>query len=172
MFEGGDDAPFVAEVFEDILDGLIGVVDVVVLQLFDVGWFDDVFSQAVYGDSVDGLLFPVLRLFDFVFQVEFCLVYEGDAVGESVWGEWWCVQAVGCGSVVSGDGLKFLVVYDKGKAYVADSPICCFHQGCEFCALLLKVVYCCVGELANDSIEGHGGNVCSHRLADGCFVGC
>ena len=40
-FEGVDDAPFVAEAFEDSLDGLIGVANVVVLQLLDVGWVND-----------------------------------------------------------------------------------------------------------------------------------
>ena len=36
-FEGGDDAPFAAWVFEDSLDGLIGVANVVFLQILDVG---------------------------------------------------------------------------------------------------------------------------------------
>ena len=126
-FEGGDDAPFVAEVFEDSLDGLISVADVVVLQPFDVGWVDDVLCQAVDGDSVDGLLFPVILLLDFVFRVEFCLVDEGGAVGESVWGEWWCVQAVCCGGVVAGDRLKVLLVNDEGEVSVANSTVCCFH---------------------------------------------
>ena len=128
--------------------------------------------QAVDGDSVNGLLFPVLLLLNFLFGVELCLVDEGGAVGESIWGEWWCLQAVGCGGVVSGDGLKFLVVDDEGEASVAASPLFCFHRGCEFCAFLLEVVYCCVGGLADNSVEGHVGDLCLHRLADGCFVGC
>ena len=88
LFEGGDDAPFVAEVFDDCLDGLIGVANVIVLQLLDVGSADDVLHQAVDGDSVDGLLFPVFLLLNFVFGVDLCLVDEGGAVDESVWGEW------------------------------------------------------------------------------------
>ena len=96
----------------------------------------------------------------------------GGAVGESVCGYWWCVQAVGCGGVVAGVILKFLLVDDEGKASVETSLLCCFRRGCKFCALLLEVVYCCVGGLADDSVEGHCGNLCSHRLADGCFVGC
>ena len=158
--------------FEDSLDGLIGVADVVVLQLLDVGWVDDVLCQAVDGDSVDGLLFSVLLLLDFVFRVEFCLVDKGGVVGESVWGEWWCVQVVGCGGVVSGDRLEFLLVDDEGEASVASSPLCCFHRGSEFCALLLNVIYRCVGGLADDSVKEHCGILCSHRLGDGCFVGC
>ena len=127
MFEGGDDAPFVAEVFDDSIDGLIGVAGVVILQLFDVGWVDDVLFQAVDGDSVDGLLFPVLFLLDFVFRVEFCLVDEGGAVGEAIWGEWWCVQAVSCGGIIAGDRFKFLLVDDKGEASVVTPLLCCFH---------------------------------------------
>ena len=84
-FEGGDDAPFVAEVFEDSLDSLIGVSNVVFLHIIDVGWVDFVLYQAVDGDSIDVLLFPLLLLLNFVFRVEFCLVDKGDAVGESVW---------------------------------------------------------------------------------------
>ena len=91
LLEGGDDAPFVAEVFEDSLDSLIGVANVVVLQLLDVGWVDDVLCQAVDGDSVNGLLFLVLLLLDFMFRVEFCLVGKGGAVGES---SRWSVVAV------------------------------------------------------------------------------
>ena len=158
-FEGGDDAPFVAEVFEDSLDGLIGVTNVVVIQLIDIGWVDDVLCQAVDGDSADDLLFPVLLLLDFVFRVEFFLVDEGGAVGESVCGEWWCVQAVGCGGVIAGDRLKFLLVDDEGEASIATYPLCCFHRGCEFCALLLEVIYCCVGGLADDMVEGHCGDM-------------
>ena len=45
-------------------------------------------DQEVDGESVNGLLFPVLLLLNFVFGVENCLVDEGGAVGESVWGEW------------------------------------------------------------------------------------
>ena len=126
-FKSGDDAPFVGEVFEDCLDGLIGVADIIVLQIVDVVWVDDILCQAFDGDSVNSLLFPVLLLLNFVFRVELCLVDEGGAVGESVWGEWWCVQAVGCGGVVAGDRLKFLLVDDKGKASVATSPLFCFH---------------------------------------------
>ena len=111
-FEGGDEAPYIAEVFEDILDVLIGVANVVVLQLLDVGWVNDVLCQAVDSDSVDGLLFPVLLVLNFVFPIEFCLVDEGGAVGESVWSEWWCVQVVGCGGVVASDRLKLLFVND------------------------------------------------------------
>ena len=74
--------------FDDILDDLIGVVDVGVLQLLNVGCVDDVLCQAVDGDSVDGLLFTVLLLLNFVFRVDFCLVDYGGGVGESVWGEW------------------------------------------------------------------------------------
>ena len=73
-FKSGDDAPFVAEAFEDSLDVLIGIADVVVFQLLDVGWVDDALCQAVDSDYVDGLLFPVLLLLDFVFRVEFCLI--------------------------------------------------------------------------------------------------
>ena len=156
---------------ENCLDGLIGVADVIVLQLLNVGWSDDVLHQAADGDSVDGILFPVLFLLDFVFGVDICLVDEGGDVGESVWGEWWCVQVVGCGSVVAGDGLNFLVIDDEGKESMATSPLCCFRRGYKFCALLLEVVYCCVGTLSDDSVEGHCGDLCSHRLADGCFVG-
>ena len=36
-FEGGDEAPFVAEVFENFPDGLISVANLIVLQLLDVG---------------------------------------------------------------------------------------------------------------------------------------
>ena len=158
--------------FEDCLDDLIRVADVIVLQLLYIGWFDDVLHQAVAGDSVVSLLFPVFLLLNFVFGVELCFVDDGGAVGESVWGEWWCVQAVGCGVVVAGDGLKLLVIDDEGKASVATSPLCCFHRGCKFCALLFEVVYCCVGGLDNDSVKGHCGDLCSHRLADGCFVDC
>ena len=70
-FEGGDDAPFVAEVFEYSLDGLIGVADIVVLQLLDVDWVNDVLCQSVDSDSVYDLLFPVLLLLDFVFVLSF-----------------------------------------------------------------------------------------------------
>ena len=100
------------------------------------------------------------------------MVDEGGAVGESVWDEWWCVHTVGCGGVVAVDGLEFLVVDYKGKASVATYPICCFHRGCKFCALLFGVVYCCIGGLAGDLIDGNCGDLCSHRLTDGCFVGC
>ena len=55
--------------FEDSIDGLIGLADVVVIQLLDVGWIDDVLCQSVDGDSVDCLLFPVLLLLDFLFRV-------------------------------------------------------------------------------------------------------
>ena len=137
-FEGGNDAPLFAEVFENCFDGFIGVADVIVIQLLNVGWFDDVLHQAVDYDSINGLLFSVLLLHNFVFVVELCLVDEGGAVGEVVSGEWWCVQAVSCVRVVAGDGLKFLVVDDEGKASVAASRLCCFHRGCEFCALLIK----------------------------------
>ena len=84
MFESGDNAPFVAEVFEDSLDGLIGVADVIVLQVLDLGWVDDILCWAFDDDSVNGLLFPVLLLLNFVFYVALCLVDEGDAIGESV----------------------------------------------------------------------------------------
>ena len=87
LFKGGDNAPLVAEMFEDSLDGLIGVADVAVLQLPDIGWVDDVLCQAVDGDSVNGLLFPVLLLISSLFHIEFCLVDEGGDVGEFVWGE-------------------------------------------------------------------------------------
>ena len=126
-FEVGDNAPFVAEVFENCLDGLINVSDVNVFQLLDVGWFDDVLYQVVDGDSVNGLLYPILLLLNFLFRVELCLVDEGGSVGESVWCEWWCVQAVGCGIVVVGDRLKFLVVDDEEEASAAASSLCCFH---------------------------------------------
>ena len=106
-----------------------------------------------------------------MFCIDFCVVDEGGAVGESVWGEWWCVQAVGCSAVITGDRLNFLLVDDEGKASVATFPLCCFHQGCKFCALLLDMVYRCVGGLAEDLVEGHCGDLCSHRLVDGCFVG-
>ena len=122
-FEGGDDSPFNAEVFDDSLDGLIGVADVVILQLLDIVWVGDVLCQAVDGDSVHSLLFPALLLLNSFFRVEFCLVGEGGAIGESVWGEWWCVQAIGCGSVVSGDRFKFFLIYDEGEASVATSPL-------------------------------------------------
>ena len=69
LFECGDDAQFVAEVFEDSLDGLIGLANLVILKLLDVGWADDVLCQVVDGDSVDSLMFPVLLLLDFVFRV-------------------------------------------------------------------------------------------------------
>ena len=69
-------------------------------------------------------------------------------------------------------GSKFNVVDDKDEASVATSPLCCFHRGCEFCALLLEVVYCCVRGLAEDSVEGNCGDLCLHHLTDGCFVGC
>ena len=153
--------------FEDGLDGLIGVANVVVFELLDVGWVDDVLFQAVESDSIDSLLFPVLLLLNVLFCVDFCLVDEGGAVGESVWGEFWCVQAVGCGGVIAGNRLKVLLVNDEGEASVATSPLCCFHQGCEFCTLLLKVVYCCVGGLADNLVEGHCGDLRSLRLADG-----
>ena len=126
-FKSGDDAPFVAEVFEDCLDGLIGVADVIFLKLLDVVWVNDVLYQAVDSDSVDGLLFPILLLLNFVFRVEIFLVDEGGAVGDSIWGERLCVQAVVCGGAVTGDILKFLVIDDKGEASVATSPLCCFH---------------------------------------------
>ena len=95
---------------------------------------------------------------------------SGGASRRSV--EWWCVQAVGCGSVVAGDGLKFLVIDDEGKASVATSPLCCFHRGCAFCALLLEVVYRCVGGLSDNLAEGNCCDFCSYRLAHGLFVGC
>ena len=167
LFKGGGDESFVAEVFEDSIDVLIGVANVVVLQLLDVGWVDDVLCQAVDGDSVDGLLFSVLLLINFVFRVEFCLVDEGGVVGESVWGEWWCVQAVGCDSVVASDRSKSPLVDDEGEASVATSPHCCFHRGCKFCALLLEVVYRCVGGLSDNLAEGNCGDFCSYRLAHG-----
>ena len=88
FFKSGDDAPFIAEMFEDCLDGFIGVADVTVIQLLYVGWVDDLLYQAVELDSANGLLFPILLLLNFVFCVELCLVDEGGAVGESVWGEW------------------------------------------------------------------------------------
>ena len=127
LFMGGDDAPFVVEVFESCLDGLIGLSDVIVLQFVDVGWVDDVLHQAVDGESVDGLLFPVPLLLNFVFGVEIRFIDEDGAVGESVWVEWWCVQAVSCGGVVTGDGLKFLFIDDEGEASVATYPLFCFH---------------------------------------------
>ena len=70
--------------FENCFDGLIGVANVIVLKLINVDWVDDVLYQAVYGDSVNGLLFPVLLLLNFVVSVELCSVDEGGAVGESI----------------------------------------------------------------------------------------
>ena len=127
FFEGGDNAPFVAKMFYDCLDGLIDIADVVILQLLDVGWVNDVLCQAVDGDFFNSLQLTVLLLLDFVFRVEYCLVDEGGDVGVSVWGEWWCVQAVGCGGFVSVDRLNFLLVNDEGNASVSTSPLFCFH---------------------------------------------
>ena len=124
--------------FEDSLDGLIRVANVVVLQLLDVGWADDVLCQAVDGDSVDGLLFPVLTMLDFVFRVEFCLVDGGGDVGVSVWDKCRCVQAVVCGGFVASDRLKFLLVEDEREASVATSPLFVFTKAASFAHCCLR----------------------------------
>ena len=77
---------------------------------------------AVDGDTVESILFPILLLINFVFGVGLFSVDKGGAVGESGWGEWWCIQSVGCGGVVAGDGLNFLIVYDKGASHLWRPP--------------------------------------------------
>ena len=92
----------------------------------DCGWVNDVLCQAVDGDFFNSLQLTVLLLLDFVFRVDYCLVDESGDVGVSVWGEWWCVQAVGCGGFVDVDRLNFLLVNDEGDASMATSPLLLF----------------------------------------------
>ena len=172
LLERGNNAPFGTKMFENGLDVLGSVTDVVVVEFFNVCGIDGFAYYLVHDDGVDALLFPELLAFKVVIS------HDASSVGES------CVVCEVCrdngrydearrgerGNV--GDGAVLRVVENESKIAVSSAPARCFDGCGDLGELLFHHVHGGIRRLANDFFDWHGCDDGVDGFADGSFVGC
>ena len=110
--------------FNDQLDALPAVANVVVFEFFDVGGINGFAHNFVNDDRINDLLFRLLLAHKVVNACDVCMICEGRVVCEANWHNRRCVKAVDNYVWVSHDAMILGVVERNCKVAMSSPPAC------------------------------------------------